>query len=104
MNALNEIVFVSDDESIKLLLCENSVVMPPPEPPLDVCIASVKDGKRKFIWLVMRFFQPGDDGYTAIGLPETTPHDDVMEVWKTVLSEYDHAPFNLVHLPELATN
>lgn len=104
IEALKTLAIHTGEEDIKRLLAENNITIEPPTPPDDLAILAVKDARHRYVWLVMRFFKPGDDGYLAYGLPESTPMQIIQEVFQMILSKYDGMPAAVVTLPPLSFN
>lgn len=99
---LKQIVMHAGDSDIKKLLLDNGVVINPPEPPSDLSIITARDARH--VWLVMRFFHPGDEGYLAFGLPIATPESEVRNAFAFLLEPYQGKLDRVVMLPPLAVN
>lgn len=104
MNALPTLVVLTEDTAIQQILVENNLPMDRPTPPFDMCIGCVRDPRRRSVWLVLRFFQTGDEGYMAFGLPDSTNPRDIREMFAFLLEPYAEKPAQYIVLPELAVN
>lgn len=92
------------DADIKAMLMENSITLERDSDANDVAITTVRDEKSKHVWLVLRFYHPGDSGYAAYGVPDSTPLAEIREVFAMVLSQYDGKPFTAYEMPPLFHN
>jgi len=76
-------IFLTDDAQIKAMILRQAIPMMAPKPPNDVVFCSLFDSGS--FWVVIRFYQAGDEGYVAIGIPENEPPQERAKLAKMIL-------------------
>ena len=71
---MKPLIVIEDDNVIRAMLLRQQIPMAKPTPPNDMIFASMTDNGH--FWIVIRFYQPGDEGLLALGLPEPTTGED----------------------------
>jgi len=86
---LEHIAIHTGDEDIKYMLAQNSITLPlhPPDGH-DAVFIRVDDASSKHVWLVVRFYHPGDDGYMAFGIPNSTPEADIKSAFQFIIDSH----------------
>ena len=71
---MKPLIVIEDDNVIRAMLLRQHIPMAKPQPPNDLVFANMTDNGH--FWIVIRFYQPGDEGLLALGLPEPTTAED----------------------------
>ena len=77
-------IFLTDDAQIKAMILRQQIPIAKPTPPNDCVFTNFTDSGR--FWIVIRFYQAGDEGYVAIGIPENEPPQERAKLAKMILN------------------
>lgn len=93
------VIELSDDAQVQELCLAASCTMPAtPQPGCDICMVAFQ--AHECFWIVIKFFQAGDSGYVAYGVPESYGQEEANKVFRHVLYLVDRGARERGIVPE----